>query len=139
MGGANPTSPLIASSLVTRPRVWRSRPIGGWSWLGETHTHLIEDFQALRLDQAIAEALEAPVTRDPVSTRGSDGTASFGLSKREIEVLGLVTAGQTDQEIADALFIGRRTVTTHVQSILNKLGAENRVAAAALAVREGLA
>jgi two-component system NarL family response regulator len=61
------------------------------------------------------------------------------LSRREAEVLRLVAAGYRDRTIAAELGIGHRTVTTHVTRILAKLGAENRTAAAALAVRRGLA
>ena len=46
--------------------------------------------------------------------------------------------GRTDQEIADALFIGYRTVTTHVTKILNKLGVDSRTAASTQAVRLGI-
>jgi predicted ATPase/DNA-binding CsgD family transcriptional regulator len=60
------------------------------------------------------------------------------LSPREHEVLRLLVAGRSDREIADALFVGRRTAQTHVASILNKLGAANRTEAAAIAVRDGL-
>jgi DNA-binding NarL/FixJ family response regulator len=61
------------------------------------------------------------------------------LSPREVEVLRLIAAGRRDRAIALDLRISPRTVTTHVSSILAKLGAENRAAAAALAVRLGLA
>ncbi|MGD9712059.1 MAG: LuxR C-terminal-related transcriptional regulator [Thermomicrobiales bacterium] len=60
------------------------------------------------------------------------------LSKREIEVLRLVASGHTDREIGAVLFISRRTVTTHVTSILNKFGVDSRTAATAIAVRSGL-
>lgn len=56
-----------------------------------------------------------------------------------IEVLRLMTQGKTDQEIADAFSVSRRTVHAHVASILNKLAAQNRTAAVAIAVRIGLA
>jgi DNA-binding NarL/FixJ family response regulator len=55
------------------------------------------------------------------------------LTTRELEVLRLIVAGHTNQEIADQLFIGLRTVTTHVTNILTKLGVENRAAAVAYA------
>jgi DNA-binding CsgD family transcriptional regulator len=62
-----------------------------------------------------------------------------GLSARELEVLRLIAAGHTDREIAEALTISRRTATTHLTHILDKLGLDSRTAAAAHAVRHGLA
>jgi DNA-binding NarL/FixJ family response regulator len=64
-------------------------------------------------------------------------TGPGGLSPRELDVLRLVSAGRTDQQIADELFIARRTVTSHVTSILNKLGVDTRTGASALAIRRG--
>jgi DNA-binding NarL/FixJ family response regulator len=50
-----------------------------------------------------------------------------------------VAAGCSDGEIADRLFISKRTVTTHVGNILTKLDLANRAEAAAWAVRHELA
>lgn len=55
------------------------------------------------------------------------------LSRREQEILPLLAARWTDQEIADALCISYRTVTTHVSHIFDKLGINSRRAAAAFA------
>ncbi len=55
------------------------------------------------------------------------------LSRREREILPLLAARWTDQEIADALCISYRTVTTHVAHIFDKLGINSRRAAAAFA------
>jgi DNA-binding NarL/FixJ family response regulator len=60
------------------------------------------------------------------------------LTPREREVLTLLVQGKTDQEIADDLFLSRRTVTTHTSNLFAKLGVANRVEATARAVREGL-
>ena len=60
------------------------------------------------------------------------------LTPREAEVLRLVVEGMTDREIADQLFIARRTVSKHVESILGKLGVSSRGAAASAAIRLGL-
>ncbi len=60
------------------------------------------------------------------------------LSGREREVLRLVAAGQATKQIARALGITERTVKFHVTSIFNKLSAENRAQAVALATRRGL-
>ena len=55
------------------------------------------------------------------------------LSRREREILALLCLRLTDLEIADRLFVSRRTVTTHVSNILAKLDVQNRREAAALA------
>jgi DNA-binding NarL/FixJ family response regulator len=60
------------------------------------------------------------------------------LSARELRVLQLVIDGYSDREIADALFISRRTVTSHVSSVLNKLGVNSRTSAAVYAVRHDM-
>jgi DNA-binding CsgD family transcriptional regulator len=62
-----------------------------------------------------------------------------GLSAREVEVLRLVAAGQTNREIADALFLSEHTVRVHVRNILTKTQSDNRAAATAFALRHGLA
>ncbi len=63
---------------------------------------------------------------------------STPLSPREEEVAALVARGLSNREIAKLLFIGERTVESHVQSILNKLGFHTRTQIAAWAVAEGL-
>jgi DNA-binding CsgD family transcriptional regulator len=58
-----------------------------------------------------------------------------GLTQREVDVLRLVAEHKTDKQIAASLFVSPRTVQTHVANILNKLGVENRRAAATEALR----
>jgi DNA-binding CsgD family transcriptional regulator len=62
----------------------------------------------------------------------------LGLTERESEVIRLVAAGRSNQQIADALFITRKTASVHVSNILGKLGVANRVEAAAVAQRLGI-
>ncbi|MBW0090853.1 helix-turn-helix transcriptional regulator [Pseudonocardia sp. KRD-184] len=61
-----------------------------------------------------------------------------GLTPREIEVLGLLVEGCSNQEIARALVVAPRTVAAHLEHILGKLGAPARTLAAVRAEREGL-
>jgi DNA-binding CsgD family transcriptional regulator len=72
------------------------------------------------------------------SRAGQPAPQPHGLSARELEVLRLIVSGNSDREIAEALFISPRTVTTHVSNIFNKLGLSTRAEAAAFAVRNEL-
>jgi len=63
------------------------------------------------------------------------GSQVLGLSTREWEVLELVAAGRSNAEIAEVLFISPKTASGHVTHILDKLGVNNRVEAATIAVR----
>ncbi len=63
----------------------------------------------------------------------------LGLTAREGEVLRLVADGRSNSQIAEALFISRKTASVHVSNILSKLGVSTRVEAAALAHRRGIA
>jgi DNA-binding NarL/FixJ family response regulator len=66
----------------------------------------------------------------------SNGDA--GLTPREREVLGLLADGLTQTEIAEGLCLSPKTVGTHIQRIMGKLGVKNRTQAVALAVRGGI-
>lgn len=60
------------------------------------------------------------------------------LTQREREVLALIANGMTNDEIALALTISKRTADNHVHNILAKLKVRSRTQAAILAVQEGL-
>jgi DNA-binding CsgD family transcriptional regulator len=62
----------------------------------------------------------------------------YGLTPRELEILGLIVEGWANSRIAAVLFVTRRTVNAHVEHILTKLDAETRTLAAARAIRFGL-
>ena len=53
----------------------------------------------------------------------------LGLSKREIEVLELLSSGLSNQEIADSLFVSLNTVKTHISNIYTKLNVQRRTQA----------
>ena len=82
------------------------------------------------LDEAIAEAL------DPAS--GLDAQRRIGLTPREVEILRLLAAEQTNRVIAAALYVSVRTIEDHVARILRKLGVRTRSAAVSAAIEAGL-
>jgi DNA-binding CsgD family transcriptional regulator len=69
---------------------------------------------------------------------GAPARATHGLSARELEVLRLVAAGQSNKEIARALFLSVKTVDRHVSNIFVKLDVQSRAAATAWAYQHGL-
>jgi DNA-binding CsgD family transcriptional regulator len=62
----------------------------------------------------------------------------IGLTHRETEVLGLIAAGQSNQQIADALVLSLRTVERHITNLYGKIGAHGKADATAYALRHGL-
>jgi DNA-binding NarL/FixJ family response regulator len=69
---------------------------------------------------------------------GSPLPAAGGLTQREIEVLRLIAAGETNKAIAAELVISEHTVARHVQNMLQKLAVPSRASLAAFAVEHGL-
>ena len=63
---------------------------------------------------------------------------NLGLSDREIEVLQLIAEGLTNLEMADKLFISKRTVEGHRQSLLDKTGSRNTAKLIRYAATHGL-
>jgi DNA-binding NarL/FixJ family response regulator len=61
-----------------------------------------------------------------------------GLSHREVEVLRLMAEGKTHKQIANQLQISERTVGSHISSIYNKLGTDDRAQALVFAVKHGI-
>ena len=70
--------------------------------------------------------------------RADAHAAPIALSKRELEVLQLLSEGNANDQIASALFLSVHTVRTHIQNFIGKLGAHSKLEAVAMAVRKGL-
>jgi ATP/maltotriose-dependent transcriptional regulator MalT len=87
--------------------------------------------------QSVVRAMRS-VLAPEAPARVAGEPAPVLLSGREREVLALVAAGLSDQEIADQLVVSYHTVHRHVANIRHKLGRGSRTAAVAEAVRLGL-
>lgn len=89
------------------------------------------------LEYAELERWLAGHTENAIRAYGDPGEPYSPLSGREMEVLGQVTKGLSNKEIALALGISHQTVKNHVTAILRKLGVEDRTQAALYALRRG--
>lgn len=78
------------------------------------------------------------IRRIPRGPRPSTRTNAFGLTARELEVLGFLVQGSTNSAIANQLSLSTRTVEHHIASILQKTGTQSRGEAVAVALRENL-
>ncbi len=87
-------------------------------------------------------ALLAPKVSVPasagVSPTGGDESQLVKLTKREIEVLTHVIQGKSSREVAETLFVSKRTVDFHLANVYDKLHVNNRVQAFRRATRLGL-
>ncbi len=110
--------------------------------------YLLKDSSSQALIQAIRDvyrgesSLHPTIARKLVREFNQPASAAAGgpsVTGREVEVLKLIAAGLSNQEIADRLIISERTVCVHITSILGKLHLANRTQAALYALREGLA
>jgi two-component system, NarL family, response regulator LiaR len=89
-----------------------------------------------QIAQKVARMLKPTVKSSQART--SDISPQPLLSPRELEILKLIAKGYSNQEIANQLYLSLGTIKSYVRMLLNKLSVDDRVQAAALAVREGL-
>lgn len=113
----------IAGGQVYSSFLW---PRGGWHAPGG-HSRVT----------ILAAPEDAPVRVTGVVLL-SDVPDLHGLTPRELEVLGLVVDGCSNQEIARTMVVAQRTAAAHIEHLLVKLGAPTRTLAAVRAEREGL-
>ena len=98
--------------------------------------HTVAEGEAL-LSPSVTRRVIERVAAHPILNRGPDPRLAE-LTPREREVLALVAQGLSNAEIAEALILERSTIKSHVQRILAKLGARNRVEVVIVAYEWGL-
>jgi DNA-binding CsgD family transcriptional regulator len=110
--------------------------------LGEVRMRLMEDrgraADPLLLLEEIIQVLEAP-SQAPETAEAARPRVRHGeLTRREVEVLGLLAQGKSDAEIGTELFITPSTASVHVSNVKGKLGVKTRLEAAMKARELGL-
>ena len=90
------------------------------------------------LDPAIQQRLVAAVLAAQTSVAHPPLSPPDDLSPREVEVLKLIAAGFSNNEIATTLFLSNATVKTHVNRIFSKTGARDRAQAVRYAYQHGM-
>jgi DNA-binding NarL/FixJ family response regulator len=109
--------------------------------------YLLKDASVGELINAARQAMAGKAVIHPSLTQAfieevqlvdRPSTAEAPLSPREVEILQKIAYGATTKEVADQLGISFHTVKTHLERIFEKLGANDRAQAVAIAIREGL-
>jgi NarL family two-component system response regulator LiaR len=106
--------------------------------------YLLKDVHADRLAGAIREAhrgrgtIDAAAAQALIDGANAQPAPDFGLTRREREILGLLVAGKTNKQIAEALTLSLGTIRFHISNILSKMGVSNRTEAVSLALQNGL-
>ena len=126
------TKVIVMTAFENEEDIQRSMKAGA-------RAYLLKDCPHQFLVDAIHRVYSGEVYLPPqVAQKLVDRMQKPQLSPRELEVLKAVAAGKSNKEIGVQLFISEGTVKTHIESLLDKLGAATRTSAVQAAVRRGL-
>jgi DNA-binding NarL/FixJ family response regulator len=123
---------IVLTTYTGDAQVLRALKAGARAYVlkGHVHKELLETIRTVhagqkRIPPDVAAQLAEHATDDE-------------LTSREIDVLRLIAAGNSNKLIADQLSIGEATVKSHVTNILSKLGANDRVHAVTIGLKRGI-
>jgi DNA-binding NarL/FixJ family response regulator len=102
----------------------------GYILKGHVHKELLDAIRAVHAGQKRIPA--------EIAAELADHATDDALTEREIDVLRLIGAGNSNKQIADQLSIGEATVKSHVTNILSKLGANDRAHSVTIALKRGI-
>lgn len=132
---------VVLTSFLDDEKMYPVIEAGAFSYLLKT-SRAAEVAQAIRAavkGQSVLESQVASKIMNRFRQPKPVAPAHDELTDREMEVLRLIASGRSNQDVADELFIGIKTVKFHVTNILAKLGVEDRTQAAIYAFKNGLA
>nr|WP_270165926.1 response regulator transcription factor [Paenibacillus sp. SYP-B4298] len=134
---------IVLTSYIDDSKMYPVIEAGAFSYLLKTSraSEIADAIRAAARGQSVLESQVAAKMmnrfRQPQTPKQK--LAHEDLTDREMEVLCRLAEGKSNQEIADELFIGIKTVKYHITNIFSKLGVEDRTQAAIYAHKHGLA
>ncbi|WP_265738340.1 response regulator transcription factor [Pseudalkalibacillus salsuginis] len=129
---------IILTSFYDDEQVFPAIEAGAFSYVLKTAS-ADEITKTIKKAYAGESVIESKVAQKMMNRfRSKESLPHHELTKRELEVLSLIGEGKTNQEIGDTLFIGIKTVKTHVSNVLSKLDVSDRTLAAIYANRHNL-
>ena len=135
------TKVIIYTSHDEEDRIVQAAELGvdGYLLKGCGQTELVNAIHSVSAGGIALESTVAGKLMNHMNQRSSTAaTQAVQFSKRETQVLNLLSSGKTNRDIGETLFISESTVKFHVHAILNKLDASNRTEAVSIAAQLGL-
>jgi DNA-binding NarL/FixJ family response regulator len=123
---------IVLTTYTGDAQVVRALRAGARAYIlkGHVHRELLETIRAVHAGQK-------KIPSD-IAAELAEHAADDELTAREIDVLRLIAAGNSNKLIADQLSIGEATVKSHVTNILSKLGANDRAHAVTIGLKRGI-
>jgi DNA-binding NarL/FixJ family response regulator len=135
------TKVIIYTSHDEEDRIVKAAELGvdGYLLKGCGQRELVNAIESVSAGGIALESTVAGKLMHHMNRRSSaDEAQAVHFSKRETQVLELLSIGKTNKDIGETLFISESTVKFHVHAILNKLDASNRTEAVSIAAQLGL-